>query len=346
MSIPFLFYVNADGSGHIRRTKQIIRALDAPVHVFIDERKQDSFDDLAQVTVHPLAVPDILELYRNLVLEKHSLNEQLTYLKTTPQYRLFTSLDPKLVYIDVCMEFALFCRLLHQPYVYTLMHGDRLGEAAQKNAFSGALALLAPYPEIIADSNDPGWLRAKTTFTGSISPRAEFKPVLAAKKSKHILCLAGEGFSHNYRSELTPQLVARIAPDFPDYTFKVAAKSSLSSYRRGNYEYLGFVSNLEPYLEEAEIVVGTTGYGLVAEAAQFGAKFLTIPAKTPNDEQLRKAEILQAKNLARIISTPASVESWREALAATVNLQTLHAYYSPQAASLAARFLTRELSAF
>ena len=68
-----------------------------------------------------------------------------------------------LMIIDVSVEVAMLCRVASVPYLYVRLAGIR-DDIPHSAAFAGALALLAPYPQVLDAAMTPDWVRQKTFY--------------------------------------------------------------------------------------------------------------------------------------------------------------------------------------
>lgn len=82
----------------------------------------------------------------------------------------------ELMIVDLSVEIALLCRTASIPYLYVRLPGDR-NDPPHRNAFQGALALLAPYPKILESTNTPEWVRQKTFYLGFLSQPPRSLPI-------------------------------------------------------------------------------------------------------------------------------------------------------------------------
>ena len=328
------FYVNPDGSGHRRRVLQFIAALKRPVHVITREDKAEYFRDNPLITVHTVTQAEIMELYR--VLRE---SEGRGRAEETAQYKLLREINPALMHIDVCTEVAEVARALEIPYTFTLMHGDRMKDEAHRTAYTGAQQLIAPYPEALRDATLPVWIHDKTTYCGLMSARA-VSPDSVETEAGTITCVVGKGFASGYANALSAGVLTTLAEEFGEYTFRVLGEVTPGASAPANVEYLGFVHNPTTYLQKAQIVLGTTGYNVLSEVAQLNACFVTVPAKTPFDEQLVKARLLDRLNYAVCVEEVHNLDAWRRAFERVGQMQAIRELYNPEAARVAAGVLS------
>lgn len=74
----------------------------------------------------------------------------------------------KLMIIDLSVEVALLCRAASIPYLYVRLPGER-DDMPHRNAFQGALGLLAAYPECLEAPSTPTWIKQKTLYLGFVA---------------------------------------------------------------------------------------------------------------------------------------------------------------------------------
>ena len=333
------FYVNPDGSGHRRRVLQIIAALNKPVHVVTREDKAAHFRDYPLVTLHTVTQAEIEDLYRVLRLEVESHSGSL---EDTTQYALLSEISPDILHVDVCTEVAEIARALEIPYTFTLMHGDRMKDPAHKATYAGAKRLLAPYPEALRDATLPTWIHAKTVYCGLMSsrPLPASTPAPVPDRPRTVACVLGKGFATGYANALTSEVLETLAAEFGDYRFQVLGEVGQAQAAQENLEYLGFVEEPARTLQQASVVLGTTGYNVLSEVAQLNARFVTVPATTPFDEQLVKARLLDRLNYAVCVEEVHNLAVWRQAFERVGGLQAIQELYNPEAASVAATAIT------
>ena len=92
-----------------------------------------------------------------------------------------------LMIIDVSVEVAMLCRVASIPYLYVRLAGIR-NDAPHCTAFTGALGLLAPYPQVLESNRIADWVRQKTFYLDFLPSApsealtyAEFLQMLKAK---------------------------------------------------------------------------------------------------------------------------------------------------------------------
>ncbi|WP_201618380.1 hypothetical protein [Psychrobacter urativorans] len=78
-------------------------------------------------------------------------------LNTIRQYQI------DIMIIDVSVEVAMLCRAASVPYLYVRLAGIR-DDAPHVSAFTGALGLIAPYPQTLEALMTADWVRQKTLY--------------------------------------------------------------------------------------------------------------------------------------------------------------------------------------
>ncbi len=81
-----------------------------------------------------------------------------------------------LMIIDLSVEVALLCRTASVPYLYVRLPGNR-DDAPHRNAFAGAIGLLAAYPRILESADTPDWVCQKTLYLGFAPPPQRTVPL-------------------------------------------------------------------------------------------------------------------------------------------------------------------------
>ena len=85
--------------------------------------------------------------------------------------------DIDLMIIDVSVEVAMLCRTASIPYLYVRLPGLR-DDTPHLEAFAGALALLAPYPQAIEAAMTPSWVCQKTVYLDFINLTKKTHPAM------------------------------------------------------------------------------------------------------------------------------------------------------------------------
>lgn len=202
------------------------------------------------------------------------------------------SREVKLVMVDVSVEIAALCRVSSLPYAYRRMPGNR-NDTAHEEAYRGAAFLFAYYPQEFEDDDTPEWIKNKTIYAGFITDK---KPTVRcydpARDMHRILVVQGSG-GHSFDSKAYRSL----RNDFPRSII-----STLGRYDFGHMDDLhndyGYVDDISPYVNEANLVVAGCGSNTVSELLSLNKKFIALPEKRPYAEQLCIANALEKNQLA------------------------------------------------
>ncbi|WP_299310279.1 glycosyltransferase [uncultured Croceicoccus sp.] len=352
---PLVFFAHHQGRGHANRIMAIAAYIphDRPLHILT--AKPDQFDDMprhSKITqlpdmigapsrsnaLHEEPTPSIMHC---VPLGVDEMRQHMRIIANT-----LGEVDPALFVIDVSAEIALLARIMSVPAISIRMHGSR-NDTGHLAAYEASVGMLAPFDEVIEQEDYPAWARERTYYTGglcttdgSVLERELARERLGLPTDKSItLVIAGGGGSGTPYAPLT--VAARAEPDA---LWLIAGALHKEGHETdfGNLRQLGWIDNLNEYLAAADRVVASAGDNTVHEIARFAKPFLCIPEWRYFDEQRRKAIELDRVGGAIYRETwPASIPEWKEALAATDNLDTanLAQLHEPDAARRAAEWL-------
>lgn len=207
---------------------------------------------------------------------------------------------PCLLVVDVSVEIALLARLFSVPTIYLRQHGGR-DDPAHRQAYATAAALLAPFPQAMESPDTPAAVSAKTRYAGWVSRYAGSAP--GEPKAGRVLVINGHGgtaFSHAGLAELADACPQR-------QLYVAGAMQGSPSQAPDNLHYLGTLDDPAVEMRRAEVVIGSAGDSLVAEAASLGCLYIAIAEERPFDEQLQQARRLQQLGVA------IGLEAWPQA---------------------------------
>ncbi|WP_378186998.1 glycosyltransferase [Aquimarina sp. W85] len=201
-----------------------------------------------------------------------------------------------LVCVDVSVETATLCRLCSIPYGYYLLPGDREDEP-HKIAYRAAEFLYTFLPRQMLDQHVYAPFVSKTFFLGFFSRFAycsqyrivENTPKLDGKK---VLIICGNGGT-NFTAEMIIQIQEKLAI----CNIKVVGNINGDSELLGN-DYLGYVTNVDTYIKESDVVISSCGINLTAEILSLKNKFIAYPENRPYKEQEKMAQALIKNKLA------------------------------------------------
>ncbi|WP_017299358.1 hypothetical protein [Nodosilinea nodulosa] len=340
MTDSSLFYfVNADGSGHTRRTEAILQHLKLPV--VVASERPNLFKELSpQHSLH--AVPplrpggsqqladDVLHIPYGT--ERRYLPRMQAICDLCQRYRC------ALAVIDVCVETAMIMRLAGIPYWYMRMSGQR-DDPAHLQCYRAAAGLIASYPQAFEEDWVPDWMRAKTHYGGGI-----FMPPppsrTAVSDRPYILVMRGQGMS-----QITPAAVAIASQLVPDYRWIGIGFDTILT--GANFQLLPRLPNPSPYIQQAQIVMANAGNNSVLEVGHWRKPFIALPEWRFFDEQRAKADQLARQRLAVVLETwPERSSDWRRAIdqAQSLAVETWGAVLSAEGAKRAAALIAQQFA--
>jgi hypothetical protein len=236
---------------------------------------------------------------------------------------------PAAMIVDVSVEVTTLCRAMGVPVVVVAMHGDRTDRAHQLG-YDLADALLACWPETLAD---PGWppnWTAKTCFASAfsrfdlrITPPARV-PMLSPGGRRRVAVLMGAG-----GTAVTPEHIADAASATPDWEWDLLGGTA------------GWTADPWPVLRRADVVITHAGENALAEVAASRTPAVVVPQARPHGEQAAAADLLERAGLATVRRTWPPPGAWPALLEETAATDGNHwALWCPgDGAERAARFI-------
>ncbi|MGN7986256.1 glycosyltransferase [Pedobacter sp. 22226] len=302
MSQPYniAFYVHHHGSGHIMRTLAIAKSLSDTTITLIGSNLGSYAQIIPEdysIIILPMDTPEKADLYfsdrKPNGIHYSPLNIEGQRKRVEVMTRFFVSAFPLLLVVDVSAEAAMLASLCGIPYIAVKQHGKR-DDLPHLHAYGNASGILAPYPEIMK-SNDPDWVLEKTFHAGGI---ARFEPQKdhCDREGKKVAVIIGKG-----GTSLTAQVIAHLAEQCPQWHFQVLGETGTMVSNYPNISFMGNLSKPGLIMENCNIIIGNAGHNTVMEVAALGKRFIVVPEERPFDEQVEKARILAALNLASIV---------------------------------------------
>ena len=232
----------------------------------------------------------------------------------------FASADPALMICDVSAEIAQLARICSVPHVKVLQHGNR-GDAGHRAAYDGAVGLLAPFHEALAQPEWSAAMRARTLFAGGLGLSAERIERDEARRrigvdagTEMILVLSGAGGGGFAQAPIG--VGARTSPETRWITIG-SIQRDWHATEPANVDHRGWVDDAADFIAAADIVVSSTGNTTCQQILAAGRPWLAVPEWRYFDEQHRKAEALAAAGVACVRPhLPSSATCWTEALSA------------------------------
>jgi len=226
----------------------------------------------------------------------------------------------RLLVVDVSVEMLLLARLLGVATVAVVQPGVR-DDTAHRLGYDTAAALLAPWPREAGPSGPPGLAETsgagdlvvggpagRTVWTGAFSraDRAELTDPAegdatgfrCSHDGRCVALVLGTGGHRITRRDVhaaaaaTPGWCWHVAGELQDAVQDVHARGAVVEH--------GTVEDVDALLAQADVVVGPSGGGLVAEVAAAGRPFLALPQPRPFDEQLELAGLLARLGCAEV----------------------------------------------
>jgi GT2 family glycosyltransferase len=325
---PFGYFVHHQGRGHAERCAAIVRALpdDRPVEIFC--ARGDIFPSLpsqAHITIIPslfeprgdeaavglIDTPDTLHC---APIGWPAIREAMATMTAW-----FSQANPALMICDVSAEIAQLARICSVPHVKILQHGTRT-DVGHRAAYDGAAGLLAPCPEVLAQSDWSPQMRAKTFFAPGLGPnidmpsKAEARQRLGIASDVEMYLVLSGGGGHGF-PEAPLAVAARAMPQVRWTTIGNVARDWHAT-PPANLNHQGWVENSADYIAAADLVVASTGDTTCQEILTAGKPWLAIPEWRYFDEQQCKAKALHDAGLAwHKNEFPSHVSAWRETIA-------------------------------
>lgn len=326
---PIGYFVHHQGRGHAERCAAIVNALprQRPVRIFC--ARDDIFPPLganATITRIPsLFEPDGSEA---LAMDRVATPDTLHCAPLGwPGIRrtmatitgFFAAEDPVLMICDVSAEIAQLARICSVPHVKILQHGNR-GDAGHKAAYDGAVGLIAPFAEALAQPEWPAAMRAKTCFAGGlgvdlrIAEREVARQRIGVANGEELIVVQSGGGGSGF-AQAPIGVGARAFPDARWITIGQVA-SDWHATDGGNVDHRGWVDNAADYVAAADLVVASTGNTTCQQVLAAARPWIAVPEWRYFDEQLRKAEALATAGVAVMRPhLPSSADDWRTAIA-------------------------------
>ncbi|WP_246725484.1 glycosyltransferase [Beijerinckia sp. L45] len=232
--------------------------------------------------------------------------------------------DPALIVTDVSVEIALFARLMGVRTAVMRLAGART-DVPHLEAFRSAASILTPFPSAFESSETPQWVRDKTFYGGFLAPPA----VTAAPstEARRVVVVLGSG-----GTRISSAALASAANATPRMDWHVYGPA-LPAVPAPNLTFHGWRPDIANAIDEADVVVGGAGDGLLAEVATRGKRFICFPEDRPFDEQVDKARTLARLGLAVVLEGWPDPEGWVDVFrkVGSLNTERLRALADPHA---------------
>ncbi len=234
-----------------------------------------------------------------------------------------------LMIIDVSAEVAMLCRAASVPYLYVRLPGER-DDTPHVSAFTGALALLAPYPKTLEAMQTPNWVVQKTYYLGFLvakeankTARFDFKALLMDLAADNTVSArleteylddkrADDGSKHNRLSNDPLKIVtvikgygghAAIDAKLPELRkllpeALIISLGPIDDAARHCVDIATEVSDVTPFIAHSDLLVMACGLNAVAQAYDYATPLVVLPDARPHREQEVMAEALIAQGRA------------------------------------------------
>ena len=314
------WYVHHHGSGHAQRTRQLVRGLNARVHILTSA--PDSFGKLPEVE-------RIIDLPDDALPGDHTsacgtfhytpMQQPVVQRRMQRISSWMVEAQPDLLVVDLSVEITLLARLFGVPTCVVRLHGKR-EDTAHVQCYQSAERVLAPFPSCMEDSHTPDWLRHKTSYLGGFSrfDRRELPQEVARRQIgyalKAPLVVVANGLGGAAHSLAYWERVARRHAD-KQWLLIGKTPTNLPTDLPTNLFLQGYVTDTFPYLRAADYVVGSAGTNTVMEVAAAKARYISLPEQRPFDEQFCKALTLEKLRVALVRCSRPTVGEWAELMA-------------------------------
>ncbi|MGP5209164.1 hypothetical protein ACTXJ5_00065 [Psychrobacter alimentarius] len=208
-----------------------------------------------------------------------------------------------LMIIDVSVEVAMLCRTASIPYLYVRLPGLR-DDMPHIDAFAGALALLAPYPQAIEAAMTPSWVCQKTVYLDFInltknntSSHQDFIKTLTTLTADHpnvspsfatkpiITVVKGYG-GHEAIDAKLPELRRLLPSAF------IISLGPIDNDMRAYVDIDTHVEDVTPFMHHSDYLLMACGLNAVAQAYYCATPLVVLPDERPHQEQATMAQAL------------------------------------------------------
>lgn len=211
-----------------------------------------------------------------------------------------------LMIIDVSAEVAMLCRAASVPYLYVRLPGLR-DDTPHLEAFTGALALLAPYPQVLEAEMTPSWVCQKTLYLDFINApkndaisREDFVKTLltltdtttknnvfeALSTVSHIVTVIKGYGGHEAIDAKLPELRQLFPNAF------IISLGPIDEAMRSYVDVATHVNDVTPYLAHSDYLLMACGLNAVAQAYYYATPLVVLPDERPHQEQEVMAQAL------------------------------------------------------
>lgn len=214
-----------------------------------------------------------------------------------------------LMIIDVSVEVAMLCRAASVPYLYVRLPGLR-DDTPHLEAFAGALALLAPYPQVLEAAMTPNWVAQKTLYLDFINPAKndtsshedfvkmlmtltdDDKALAALSTSAQIVTVIKGYGGHEAIDAKLPEL-RRLLP----HAF-IISLGPIDDTMHRYVDIATHVNDVTSFIEHSDYLLMACGLNAVAQVYYYATPLVVLPDDRPHQEQEMMAQALVAQGRA------------------------------------------------
>jgi hypothetical protein len=327
---PIGYYVHHHGAGHLARARVIRNALRCPV-VLLGTSVGDegvALDD--DRPVDRSATRDDSARWPD-ALHYAPLDHPGIRRRVATMARWISDAAPSLMIVDVSVEVAMLARLASVPVLYVRLAGKRT-DPAHLEAFRGARALIAPYPQQFEVADTPDWVRDKTFYC----PGLTAEPQQHANEGGPVLVVAGRG-----GDAFDGEQLADAARTCSHVQWRAIGPVTPPRNCPSNLTLVGWSDRADQEIWAASIVVGAAGDGLVTAVLAAEKPFICIPQSRPFDEQIATAAGLDRARAAIVRSVWPLSSEWPDLIDAAIRIdpKRQRALSDPKGARKLARWI-------
>lgn len=328
---PIGYYVHHHGAGHLARARVIRDALSRPVVLLgtsVGDDEELTLDDDRPVDQSAAREDNAT---RPDALHYAPLDHPGIRRRVAAIARWIAEAQPSLMIVDVSAEVAMLARLASVPILYVRLAGERT-DPAHLEAFRGARALIAPFPQLFEAAGTPGWVRDKSFYCPGLTAR----PQRDNSEGGPVLVVAGRG-----GDAFDGEQLADAARSCSDVQWRAIGPVTPPRDCPSNLTLVGWSDKADQEIAQASIVVGAAGDGLVSAVLAAEKPFICIPEPRPFDEQIATAAGLDRANAAIVRSAWPSLSEWPELIVAAMRIdpERQRALSDPQGPQKLARWI-------
>lgn len=311
------YYAHHHGSGHCRQADKLAALLPADqrshLTVFTSLSAETyTFNSIPELQVIRLAAEDELEsdtlkgrageYWHPNSLHYSPVGNSNIQKRSHKILDSIHKLNIELMIIDVSVEVAMLCRAASIPYLYVILPGVR-DDTPHLNAFAGALAMIAPYPEALDAGVTPQWLPSKTLYLNFINA-GQFANV---SYPEFIASLVSFANNSNLPIEVDDRPIITVIKGYgghEDIDNKLPKLRELLPHAliislgpihhdiRDFVDIAAEVNDVTPFIEHSDCLLMACGLNAIAQVYSTDTPLVVLPDFRPHDEQHFTAQAL------------------------------------------------------